>query len=302
MTKQVWAMLGLLSVLWGGSFFFVALAVAELPVFTIVWLRVCLAGLVLWGVIWATGMRLGWSRGAILACLGMGVLNNVIPFSLIAYGQAQIPSGLASVLNATTPLFTVVAAHLLTSDDKLSVPKLVGVSLGLAGVAVLVGPDVFGASGPVIAQGAVLAGALSYGLAGVWSRRFKRLTLPPMGIAAGQLSASSLLMLPLVLWVDRPASLPLPGLSAIGAVVGLAVLSTALAYVLFFRILDLAGPTNLSLVTLLIPVSAMVLGAVFLGEQIGLGQILGAGLIGLGLLAMDGRLLRLVGIRATPQA
>ena len=298
MTRSTWGLLILLSVLWGGSFFFIAVAVKGLPVFTIVWMRVTLAAVVLWGVVWVTGVQIVWSRAAVLTCLGMGVLNNAVPFSLIAYGQVSIPSGLASILNATTPLFTVVAAHVLTSDDKLTLAKMLGVGLGLAGVAVLIGPDVFGTASPVLAQLAVLCGALSYGLGGVWARRFKGLGLPALAIAAGQLTASSLIMLPIVWIIDQPLRFPAPGIAPVVAVIGLAVISTALAYVLFFRILDLAGPTNLSLVTLLIPVSAALLGWAFLSEALGWGELAGAGLIGLGLAAMDGRALRWIGLGA----
>ncbi len=295
MTRTTWGLLILLSALWGGSFFFVAVAVKGLPVFTVVWMRVALAAVILWVVIRASGLKIRWSTPAILAVVGMGVLNNAIPFSLIAYGQSSIPSGLASILNATTPLFTVLAAHLLTKDDKLTLPKVLGVGLGIAGVAVLVGPEVFGAPGDVIAQLAVLGGATSYGLAGVWARRFKGLGLPVMAVAAGQLTASSVIMLPIMLIVDAPLNLPAPGFGPVAAVIGLAVISTALAYVIFFRILDQAGPTNLSLVTLLIPVSAAILGWLFLSEALGWAELAGAVLIGMGLAAMDGRVLRLVG-------
>ncbi len=298
MSRTAWSLLLLLSLLWGGSFFFIAIAVQDLPTFTIVWLRVALASLVLWAVIALTGQRIVWNRPVIIACIGMGILNNAIPFSFIIYGQASIPSGLASILNATTPLFTVVATHLLTTD-KLDRAKIIGVSLGIAGVAVLVGPDVLGAGAPVIAQLAVLAGALSYGLGGVWSRRFKGLDLPAIAIAAGQLTASTLLMFPLMLIIDQPWQIAAPGTSAILAVLGLATISTALAYILFFRILDLAGPTNVSLVTFLIPVSATLLGWAFLSERLGLGELIGALLIGAGLAAMDGRLLPWLKGRAT---
>jgi len=299
MSRTTWTLLILLSLLWGGSFFFIAIAVQDLPVFTIVWLRVALAATVLWAVIALTGKRIAWTRPAIVACIGMGILNNAIPFSFIIYGQASIPSGLASILNATTPLFTVVATHLLTSDDKLNRAKIIGVSLGIAGVAVLVGPDVLGAGAPVIAQLAILAGALSYGIGGVWSRRFKGLGLPAIAIAAGQLTVSSILMLPIMLIVDQPWQIAAPGASAALAVLGLAIISTALAYILFFRILDLAGPTNVSLVTFLIPVSATFLGWAFLSERLGLGEFFGALLIGAGLAAMDGRLLPWLKSRAT---
>ena len=291
MSRATWGMLFLLSLLWGGSFFFIAVAVKGLPVFTIAWLRVALAGLVLWAVIWMQKEHIQWTRAGVIACIGMGVLNNAVPFTFIIYGQASIPSGLASILNATTPLFTVLAAHLLTADDKLNTPKIIGIGLGIAEVAVLVGPDVLGSGAPVIAQLAVLCGALSYGLGGVWSRRFKTLPLPlpAIAIAAGQLTASTILMLPIMLVVDQPWAMPLPDFTPIAAVLGLAIVSTAYAYILFFRILELAGPTNVSLVTFLIPVSATLLGWAFLSERLGWAELSGAILIGAGLAAMDGR-------------
>jgi drug/metabolite transporter (DMT)-like permease len=289
MTRQTWILLLLLSMLWGGSFLFQAVAVTEIPVFTIVWSRVLLAALVLWLVIAATGARAVWSRAAVIACLGMSVTNNAVPFSLIIWGQSHIAVGLASILNATTPLWTVLALHAFTRDDRLTGRKIAAVALGLAGVAVLVGPEALGSGGPLLPQLAVLGGALSYGLGGVWSRRFKGLGLSPPAIAAGQLTGSSLILLPLVLLVDQPWTLPTPGLAPVLSVLGLALLSTALAYVLFFRILDLAGPATLSLVTLLIPVSATGLGWAVLGQSIGPGELAGAALIGLGLAVMDGR-------------
>jgi len=292
MTRTAWALLILLSVLWGGSFFFVAVAIESLPVISIVWLRAALAALALWALIWIGRVPLKWSRGAVVACIGAGLLNNVIPHSLIVYGQASIPSGLASILNATTPLFTVVALHLLTADDKLNRQKIAGVAFGLAGVIVLIGPGVLRSGAPVLAQVSVLGGALFYGLAGVWARRFKSLGLSPLGIAAGQLTASSVFLLPVTLMIDKPWTLSLPGWEPITAVLGLAILSTALAYVIFFRILELAGPANLSLVTLLIPVSAALLGWAVLSERLGWGDFAGAVLIGAGLVAMDGRALR----------
>ncbi len=298
MTRTTWGLLILLSILWGGSFFFVAVAVKGFPVFTVVWLRVAVAAVVLWCVIWSAGTSIDWSRAAVITCLGMGVLNNAVPFSLIAYGQVSISSGLASILNATTPLFAVAAAHILTADDKLNLAKLLGIGLGLLGVTVLIGPEALGGESPVLAQLAVLGAALSYGVGAVWARRFKRLRLPVLAIAAGQLTASSLIMLPIMWAVDQPLGLPAPGFAATAAVVGLAVVSTALAYVLFFRILDLAGPTNVSLVTFLIPVSAAVLGWGFLNESLGWRTLTGALIIALGLAAMDGRVLRGTGLGA----
>lgn len=286
-----WVLLIALSILWGGSFFFVGVAVAELPPFTIVLLRVALAAIALHLALRALGVAMPWNRDAWLAFFGMGLLNNAIPFSLIVWGQTQIASGLASILNATTPLFTVLVAHVLTADERLTRARLAGVLLGIAGVVVMIGPAAMADLGrDVLAQLAVLAAALSYACAGVFGRRFKRMAVAPLATAAGQVSASSLLILPLALMVDRPWTMPVPGVTAFAAILGLALLSTALAYYLFFRILAAAGAVNLLLVTFLIPVSAILLGCLVLGEVLTLAQLAGMALIGAGLAAIDGRL------------
>lgn len=285
-----WVLLIALSILWGGSFFFVGVAVAELPPFTIVLLRVALAAIALHLALRALGVAMPWNRDAWLAFFGMGLLNNAIPFSLIVWGQTQIASGLASILNATTPLFTVLVAHVLTADERLTRARLAGVLLGIAGVVVMIGPAAMADLGrDVLAQLAVLAAALSYACAGVFGRRFKRMAVAPLATAAGQVSASSLLILPLALMVDRPWTMPVPGVTALAAILGLALLSTALAYYLFFRILAAAGAVNLLLVTFLIPVSAILLGCLVLGEVLTLAQLAGMALIGAGLAAIDGR-------------
>lgn len=285
-----WVLLIALSILWGGSFFFVGVAVAELPPFTIVLLRVALAAIALHLALRALGVAMPWNRDAWLAFFGMGLLNNAIPFSLIVWGQTQIASGLASILNATTPLFTVLVAHVLTADERLTRARLAGVLLGIAGVVLMIGPAAMGELGrDVLAQLAVLAAALSYACAGVFGRRFKRMAVAPLATAAGQVSASSLLILPLALMVDRPWTMPVPGVTALAAILGLALLSTALAYYLFFRILAAAGAVNLLLVTFLIPVSAILLGCLVLGEVLTLAQLAGMALIGAGLAAIDGR-------------
>ncbi|MEO1313424.1 MAG: DMT family transporter, partial [Pseudomonadota bacterium] len=204
----------------------------------------------------------------------------------------QIASALAAILNATTPLFTVLVAHVLTADERLTPAKISGVLLGLAGVAVMFAPS--GDMGPLLAQGACLAAALSYAFAGIFGRRFKGLGVGALPTATGQVTASAVIMLPLVLVVDRPWEMPLPGLPALGALVGLAALSTALAYVLYFRILERAGATNLLLVTFLVPVSALILGVGILGEVLEPRHMAGMALIGLGLAAIDGRVFRML--------
>ena len=286
-----WLLLVTLSILWGGSFFFAKIAVQDLPPFTIVLGRVAIAALALHMMVLMTGQRMPGDLQLWRDFLVMGLLNNAIPFSLIFWGQKEIASGLASILNATTPLFTVLVAQAFTNDEKANAAKLGGVALGILGVALMIGLDVVGGFGRhLISELAVLAAALSYAFAGVFGRRFRG--RPPLVVAAGQLSGSSVLILPMALIVDRPWTLAAPGVATVEAMIGLALLSTALAYVIFFRILARAGATNLLLVTFLIPVSALLLGIGFLHETLDAHHLIGMALIGLGLAAIDGRPLR----------
>lgn len=291
MGRREWAMLLLLALVWGGSFFFNGVAVRELPSFTLVWLRVAVAAVCLWGVLRAAGLRMPRGGAVWAAFFGMGLLNNVLPFMLIVWGQHRIASGLASILNATTPLFTVLVAHALTDDEKLTPLKAGGVAVGFAGAAVMIGPDALrGLGGNTLAQLACLAGALSYAFAGIFGRRFRRMGVAPLATAAGQVTASTVLLLPLMLLADQPWTLAMPHAATWAAVLGVGTLSTALAYVLYFRILATAGATNLLLVTFLIPVSAILLGVLVLGEVLRVGQVAGMALVGVGLAFIDGRL------------
>lgn len=290
LTAAEWAMLLTLSVLWGGSFFFIGVAVKEVAPFTIVFARVTIAALVLWAYLAVVGQLIPFSRAAWSSFFVMGLLNNVVPFSLIVWGQSQIPSGLASILNATTPLFTVLVAHVMTTDEKATGRRLAGVAVGFAGVAVMVGGAALTAFGVgVLAQLAVLLAAVSYAFSGVFGRRFRGLGLTPVQTAAGMVSASSLMLLPIVLLVDQPFQRALPSAGAIAAILALAIVSTAFAYILFFRILASAGATNLLLVTFLIPVSAIGLGVLLLGETLLPKHFAGMALIGLGFAILDGR-------------
>ncbi len=287
-------MLVSLSVLWGGSFFFIEVALRALPALTIVALRLVLAAAVLVVVARFSGARLPATAGVWIALFCMGLLNNVLPFSLIVWGQTHITGGVASILNATAPLFAVVIANLFTADEKLTAGKLAGVVLGIAGVGVMMGPSSLQSLGVTdLAQLAVLGASLSYALAGVYGRRFQALGLAPLATATGQVIAAAAIMLPLALAIDRPWTLPAPPVEATASIAALAVLSTALAYVLYFRLLATAGATNLLLVTFLIPITAIVLGVLFLGERLCAGQLLGMVLIGGGLATIDGRVLRL---------
>jgi drug/metabolite transporter (DMT)-like permease len=288
-----WAMLLALSVLWGGSYFFISVAVKELPPMTIILLRVAIAALVLVGVLLIMRIPLPKGRAVWLSFFAMGLLNNVIPQSLIVWGQASIPGGLASILNATTPLFAVVVAHVFTQDERLTPNKLAGLLIGIAGVAIMIGPTAFeGLSRGFWAEVAILIASVFYALSGVYGRKFKRMGVDPIATAAGQLTGSTIILLPLALIFEHPLSLAMPSVAAWQAILGLAIVSTALAYVIFFRILATAGATNLLLVTFLIPVSAIFLGSLFLGERLEPRHFIGMAAIAAGLACIDGRLLR----------
>lgn len=292
MNGREWLALVLLSVLWGGSFFFAGVLIKTLPPFTIVFLRVGLAAVILNALVSAVGMTMPGDRSAWAAFFGMGLLNNAIPFCLVVWGQSHIASGPAAILNATTPISTVIVAHLLTDDEKITPNRLLGVAVGFVGVVVLIGPDSLkGLGASVLAQVSVLTAAVFYALAGVYGRRFKRMGIDPILTATGQVTASALMLFPIAMLIDQPWTLPVPALPAWAAIIGSATLSTALGYFLYFRILSTAGATNLLLVTLLIPVSAIIMGAVGLGERLDVRQFAGLVLIGTGLAAIDGRCL-----------
>ena len=290
MSQYEWLLLIILSIVWGGSFFFVGVAVEALPPLTIVALRVSLAAIALVAVVHFSGLRMPANPKIWVAFIFMGILNNVIPFTLIVWGQTHIASGLASILNATTPLFTIMAAHLLTKDEKMTSNKIIGVIVGFAGVVIMIGHEALGGLGDSgFAQLAVLGAAISYSLAGIFGRRFAQSGIKPVVTATGQVTAASLILIPLAVFYDKPFTLPMPGVEIWLAILGLALISTAFAYILYFRILSTAGATNLLLVTLLIPVSAILLGTAVLGEQLELEHMLGMGLISIGLLSIDGR-------------
>lgn len=291
MTARVWIWLLSLSVLWGGSFFFAKVALGELAPLSVVFGRVALAAIALNLVLALTAGSLFQRKVPWRSFFAMGLLNNLVPFALIFWGQTQIASGLASIMNATTPLFTLIVAHFLTKDERIDAVKLSALLIGIGGVAVLMGPDALNGSHSLWGQVACLGAALSYAFAGIYGRRFKAMGVAPLDAAAGQLTASTMLILPIMLIVDRPWVLPaFPSASIWAALIGLALLSTAVAYVLYFRILSAAGATNLLLVTFLIPVTAILLGALFLGEQLLPRHFAGMALIGLSLAAIDGRL------------
>lgn len=289
MSAHDWLILGILSLLWGGSFLFGRVAVAELPPFTIVLCRVGGGALILAVAVRAMGLSLPRDAGLWGSFFVIALLSNVIPFSLIVYGQKQVGAGLASILNATTPLFALIVTHFMTEDEKLTRLRLAGVVGGFLGVTIMLGPSaVDGLSGPLLAQAAILGAAFAYGWAVWYGRRLRKLN--PILAALGQLTAATLVMLPLTAVADQPWTLALPSLPTLGSLAGLAALSTALAYVLYFRLLARVGAGNSSLVTFLIPPSALLMGILFLGERLTLWQVAGMLGIGLGLALVDGRL------------
>lgn len=291
-----WTLLITLGVLWGTSFVLSKVALRELPPFSLVFVRLTLTSLLL--LAWlrvssgvrgpGPGLTLGQPRRVWAGFLGMGVLNILLPYSFTAWGQIQLPSGLASIITASTPLFSVVFAHFLTRDERMSMRKLAGVLLGISGVAFIIGFDALrGAHADVLAHGSLTCAAIVLAMAGIFGRRLA--AVPPAVSATGQCLCASLVTLPVALVFDRPWTLAMPGALTWTMVIALAVFGTAFAYLIYFRLLASSGATNLMLVTLLIPVSALLLGAAALGEHIDARQLAGMALIGLGLIVIDGR-------------
>ena len=288
MTPRQWTQLGLLAVLWGGAFFFGKVALGELSPFTVVLVRFGVAAIAMLMVVRLTGHRMPRSLRIWAGFALLGLLNNFIPFSLIAWGQVHIASGLASILNATTPLFTALVAHRL-GQERLTSNRVAGVLLGLAGVAVLIGPGALHQLGVhTWAELAIVGAAVSYAFAGTYGRRFR--AMPAVVPVAGMLTTAALIALPIALVLDRPWTAR-PSPPVWGALLALALLTTALGFLLYFRLLASAGATNVMLVTLLIPVTALLLGSLVLDEPVTPTALAGMALIGAGLLAIDGRLL-----------
>ncbi|MBS8228134.1 DMT family transporter [Vannielia litorea] len=290
-SARAWAELLLLGLIWGASFLSIRVALDEVSVLSSVCHRVGWAALVLWGLVWLRGEAV--PRGAALwgSFAVMGLLNNVLPFTLMAWGQLSIESGLTSILNAFTAVAGVLVAALAFADERLTARRLTGVCLGFAGVAVTVGPAVLaGFSLRSLAQLAVLAGTLCYALAGAWARIRLR-GLSPLVAAAGMLTCSTLMLVPLTLALEGGIDLP-TSLHGTAAIAYYALIATACAYLLYYRVLAMAGAGNLLLVTLLIPPVAIGLGALVLNEALHPRAYAGFALLAAGLIVLDGRLWR----------
>ncbi len=284
-----------ISLCWGGSFFFIEILLDYLPPLTIVTLRIGLAVIVLWGIVFLSNLQRpqGVSQWAALTVLGL--LSIALPFSLITWAQTRIDSGIASVLNATAPLFVVLLAGITLSDERFTRGKIAGVFIGVLGVAVLIGPEALtGIGGSALGQIAVIGASFSYALAAVFSRRFAQMGLSPTVVATGQVSMATLMLVPITLTVEGMQSYIFIPVAAWASLLSMALLSTVLANVLYFRLIKTAGATNSAIVGFLMPVVGTSLGIALLGEAFSAVQIIGAGLIGVGLIVMDGRWVRLV--------
>jgi drug/metabolite transporter (DMT)-like permease len=286
-----WLLIGILSILWGGAFFLIEVGLRSYPPITLVFMRLALAVPPMWLAMRLMGERLPtepriWGLLAIV-----GALNCALPFILFFWGQQYLDSGYASILNATTPLWGVITAHFLTSDEKATPARIIGVLIGMAGIVVMVGPEAMkGLSNNLLAQLACIVSTIFYSFAAIYGRRLSQTELTPMAVATGQTMMAALMMVPIVAVMDQPWAMATPRLDSTLAGITLALFSTALAYTLYFRLIDRSGASNAQLVAFLMPILAVILGIAFLGESLSGGQIAGAGLIAVGLVILDGRL------------
>ncbi len=296
MSGRDWTLILGVSLIWGGAFFLNALGLRGFPTTTLVFVRMAVAALPMLLVIRLTGQSLprGWAawRGLTL----LGTLNIVVPFILFTWAQTKIDSGIASVLNATTPLWGIVAAHFLTDTEKATPARILGVVLGVTGVGVMMGPSLSGGlSDQSLALIACLVATLCYALASIVALRLNIGGMTPLSLTTGQLVVAAIIMLPIMLAVDQPWTLPMPSGESILALLVLALFSTSLAYWFYFKLLESAGASNALLITFLMPVTAILLGIAFLGERMTGAQMAGMALIAAGLVVMDGRVFRRFG-------
>ncbi|MEQ1538630.1 MAG: DMT family transporter [Sphingorhabdus sp.] len=287
-----WLLIGILAILWGGAFFLIEVGLRSFPPITLVFIRVGFAVPAMWLAMRIMGQRLPTDMRIWALLTVVGAFNCALPFTLFFWGQQYLDSSYAAILNATTPLWGVITAHFMTSDEKATPSRITGVLVGLSGIIVMVGPDAMkGLSDNLLAQIACLISTVFYSLAAIFGRRLSQTSLTPMAVATGQTMTAALLMVPIMLVVDQPWTMAMPRLDATLAGLALALISTALAYFLYFRLIDWSGASNAQLVAFLMPILAVILGIAFLGEHLNQGQIIGAVLIAFGLVIIDGRLL-----------
>jgi drug/metabolite transporter (DMT)-like permease len=277
----------LLALIWGSSFTLIKVAIPTIPPFTMVAARVSIAAVLLLIIATAQGHALPRQGSVWAAFLVQGLLQSALPFTLISWGEAHITSGLAGVLNATPPMFVLAIA--MTSGrgrQTVSGRKIIGVALGLAGVTVTIGFDALAGIGTAapLAQAAVLGASLCYALAPIWGQRFSK--LPAIVTAAGAMSCAAILMLPAAALLERPWTLAPPPAHAIAAVIALAVVCTALAMVIYFRLIRTLGPLGTTSGSYLRAGFAVVLGTTLLGESFTWSILAGMALILAGVVAV----------------
>jgi drug/metabolite transporter (DMT)-like permease len=300
-SRRDWVMLLALSLIWGAAFIFIELSLPGFPPMTLVFVRLASAALLLLGYLRLRGRSLSggirlWTGYAVL-----GLLNLAAPFMILVWAMTYISAGLTAILNASTPLWTVMVAHMLTRDEKATAGKLAGVALGFAGVIVMIGPKAMGGLGSdVLPELGCLFAALLFAFAGVYARRFAALGVGAEEVATGQLAAASIMVLPFAILIDRPWALPMPGIEPIAGMIALATICSALAYILYFRLIESAGAVNALLITFLCPIFTILLAIPILGETVAPSQWLGIALIGAGLIAIDGRFSPWRATRAAP--
>jgi drug/metabolite transporter (DMT)-like permease len=284
-------MIGAMSLLWGSAFLLIEIGLRSFAPNTLVFLRMAIAAPVMLIALAALKEQLPRDWVSWRQLFVLGGINAAFPFILFFWGQQYLESGYSSVLNATTPLWGVIIAHLLTDDEKATPLRIAGVVLGLAGIVVMVGPDVLsGASQSLLAQVACIVSTVFYSFAAIYGRRLGQSAMTPMVVATGQVITAGLIMLPIMLIIDQPWTRATPSLDSVLAAVALGIPATALAYFLYFKTIDRAGASNAMLTAFIMPVVAILLGIAFLDERLTSGQIIGTALIALGLIAIDGRL------------
>ncbi len=295
-SRTSWLTMTLLALIWGGSFLSIRMALEEVGVLTTVAFRVGLAAAALWAFVLVRGLPVPRGAAWIGACLFLGFFNNIVPFCLIVWGQTHIPSGLAGILNASNVIFSVGLAALMFRDERLTARKSLGIMLGLAGVALTIGPGVLSHLDLTsLGQLAILGASLSYAISSIFSRHALSDVRPEV-VAAGMLSVSSLAMVPAAIWIEGVPSLAYSG-QTWGALLYISLISSAFAYILYYRVLLTAGAGNVSLVTLMIAPVAVMLGAMTYGETLPPAAYLGLVLLALGMLVIDGRVIAIFRVK-----
>ena len=278
----------LLASLWGPSFLFIKVAVAEIPPFTLVLARVGIAALFLYVLLRLKRRSLPGAGRVWLNLAIVALFHNALPFVLLSWGEQRIDSALASIINGMTPIFTILIAHILTSDDRLSPMKVGGVALGMMGMILLVAPALLdGVRATTLGLLAVVLVSASYALALVYSRQKLR-GLPTLVAPTSQMLLATLFLLPFSLLIDRPFTLATPSLAAAGSVLALALLGTTLAFIVYYRLVQTAEASFASMVTYLAPIFGVLLGVVVLGERLSWNALVAFGLILLGVMVVNG--------------